>query len=361
MKVAILTYYNVHNHGSSLQAFGLKRVLENLNCDVSFLTFDRNYDFIPKENSKKYKLDMSSIGFFVKYMFERGADNILFNLKKRNVLNIFTRNNLPVSGRYSDFEGDLVVIGSDEVFSVEVGINPFFYGVGLKASKVISYAASFGPTTKELIEKRKLGGMLRGCIGDLDAISVRDQNSKNLVSFYTGQSPALVVDPVILYGYKDEQKQFRPQDDNYIIVYSYDKNFNDKETSGIIKKYAREHGYRVYSIGYYHRWCDKNICPDPIEMLGYFKNAKIVVTDTFHGAVVSLITETQFVVKISGNKNKLEFLLSEYSLDNRIMDNIKQFEDVAEKKIDYEKVNSLLEENRQHSIEFLKDNMVEIC
>ena len=361
MKVAILTYYNVHNHGSSLQAFGLKKVLENMNCDVSFLTFDRNYDFIPKENSKKYKLGMSSIVFFIKYMFERGIDNILFNLKKRSVLNIFTKNSLPVSGRYSDFEGDLVVIGSDEVFSVEIGINPFFYGAGLKAIKVISYAASFGPTTKELIEERKLGGLLRGCISDLDAVSVRDQNSKNLVSFYTGQTPTLVVDPVILYGYKDEQKRFQSQKDDYIIVYSYDKNFNDKKTSEIIKKYARKYGYKVYSIGYYHRWCDKNICPDPIEMLGYFKNAKMVITDTFHGAVVSLITEAQFIVKLSGNKNKLEFLLSEYSLNYRIIDDINQLQTVAEKKIDYSKVNFLLEENRQHSLEFLKNNMVKKC
>lgn len=361
MKAAILTYYNVHNHGSSLQALGLKKVLEKFGYEVSFLTFNRNYDFIPEENAKKYKLGASSIVFFIKYMFDRGVDNILFNLKKRFVLNDFTKNYLPVSCRYSDFEGDLVVIGSDEVFSLEIGINPFFYGAGLLANKVISYAASFGPTTKQLIDQRKLGGILKGGLCDLDAVSVRDQNSLDLVSFYTGQKPDLVSDPVILYGYKEEQKQFQPQEDNYIIVYSYDKNFRDKKSRNAIRKYAKEHGCKVYSIGYHHRWCDKNICPGPIEMLGYFRNAKMIVTDTFHGAVVSLITGAQFVVKLSGNKNKLEFLLSEYCLENRIVDDIDQIQVVASDSIDYSKVNSILEKNRQRSLEFLERNTVKVC
>lgn len=361
MKAAILTYYNVHNHGSSLQAMGLKKVLEKYGFEVSFLKFNRSYDFIPEENSKKYKLGISSVSFFIKYMFERGIDNIFFNLKKRRILNRFTDTNIPVSCRYSDFDGDLVVIGSDEVFSLEIGVNPFFYGAGIKSNKVISYAASFGPTTKEMVEIRNMGGMLGGCLKSLDAISVRDKNSYELVREYSDETPVLVCDPVILYGYKDEQNQFKPKDDNYIIVYSYDKNFQDEESIHTIRRYAKEHGYKIYSIGYHHRWCDQNICPEPIEMLGYFKNAKLIITDTFHGAVVSLITEAQFIVKLSGNKNKLEYLLSEYSLTNRILDDISEFPNVIDKQIDYAKVNIMLEQNREKSLEFLQNNIGEIC
>ena len=78
MKGAILTYYNVHNHGSSLQALALKNVLTNMGYDISFLTFDRNYDFIPVEKKRKYKIGLSSLPFYCQYMLEMGMGNIIF-------------------------------------------------------------------------------------------------------------------------------------------------------------------------------------------------------------------------------------------------------------------------------------------
>lgn len=357
-KAGILTYYNVHNHGSSLQALGLKNVLTSMGYDVSFLSFDRNYDFIPVEKKNKYKIGLSSIPFYFKYMFQMGISNILFNLSKKHKLDTFTENNLPSGGRYSDYHGDLVVIGSDEVFSFEIGINPFFYGIGLDAKKVISYAASFGPTISEDIQKNRLGYMLKSGFESLDAISVRDNNSMRIVNEYSNKTPCLVCDPVILYGYKEEQLKYKPQnDEKYIIVYSYDKNFRDKKTIEQIKALAKKEKCRVYSVGYHHKWCDKNICPDPIEMLGLFKNSKCVFTDTFHGAVVSLITNTQFWVRLSGNQNKLRFLLSEYGLEGRIVDDFEDQNRLVNDVIDYNKVNTILENRRKASLDFLKENV----
>lgn len=46
MEIGILTYYEIYNHGAILQANALKTILESFNCNVSFLTFQRNYDMI---------------------------------------------------------------------------------------------------------------------------------------------------------------------------------------------------------------------------------------------------------------------------------------------------------------------------
>ena len=54
MEIGILTYYGVHNHGAVLQANGLKRILEKQGHSVRFLSFERNYDYIPAEQTKKY-------------------------------------------------------------------------------------------------------------------------------------------------------------------------------------------------------------------------------------------------------------------------------------------------------------------
>ena len=68
MKAGILTYYNVHNHGSSLQSKALKNVLSSLGFETYFLDFERNYDFIPLQQSKKYKIGLGSIPFYFKYL-----------------------------------------------------------------------------------------------------------------------------------------------------------------------------------------------------------------------------------------------------------------------------------------------------
>lgn len=43
MKIGILTYYGVHNHGAVLQANALKSVLQKMGHEVSFVSFERNY------------------------------------------------------------------------------------------------------------------------------------------------------------------------------------------------------------------------------------------------------------------------------------------------------------------------------
>ena len=79
MKIGILTYYGVHNHGAVLQANALRTFLVNKGHEVTFLTFERNYDFITKEKAKKYQGGISSIPFYFKYLIDKGAFNIIYN------------------------------------------------------------------------------------------------------------------------------------------------------------------------------------------------------------------------------------------------------------------------------------------
>ncbi len=353
-KAGILTYYNVHNHGSTLQAYGLKKILESLGYEVVFLDFERNYDFLELELVKKYKITIKSFSFFLKYMFQRGFSNIIYNLKKRKKLNSFIKRNLGSGIRYSNFQGDLVVIGSDEVFSTQIGINPCFYGFGIQSQFIISYAASFGPTTIEDIQSRNLEKMLSSGMNTLSEISVRDDNSRKIIEILTGISPQIVCDPVILYGYKDEQNTDMNLKHKYILLYSYDKNMNESNDIKNIKKFAKEKGFKIYSIGYHHKWCDKNICPLPFELLSLFKKASFIITDTFHGAVISLITNSQFSVKISNNANKLKYLLEEYKLTNRLIENFSSLNDLYINPINYDVINTIIEEKRAKSYDFLK-------
>lgn len=356
MEVGILTYYGVHNHGAVLQANALKTLLESKGHRCAFLAFERSYSNIPQKQVSKYKIGLGSVGFYLKYLQQKGPGNILYNIRKRRTLGRFRKANFPLYGNYEDFCGDLAIIGSDEVFSLEIGVNPFLYGNGLKAKYVISYAASFGPTTYEDVVQQKQKQMISDGLHRLDAVSVRDQNSLEVVEKISGIRAALACDPVILYGYEKEMHKFLPPIKNYILIYSYDKNLNDASEYRHIKGYAKKHDLEIVSVGYYHPWC-KSVDASPIELLGWVKNATLVVTDTFHGAVMSIICNIPSVVKLSGNRNKLEFLLSEYGLLERTVSDFSELERVAGKSVNFDAVNAAILERRAVSMKFLDDQL----
>ena len=196
--------------------------------------------------------------------------------------------------------------------------------------------------------------MISDGLHHMDAVSVRDQNSLETVKKTAGIDATLVCDPVILYGYEKEMQSFAPPMKGYILIYSYDKNLNDAAECNHIKAYAEKHGLKIVSVGYYHRWC-KCIDASPFELLGWIKNAALVVTDTFHGSVMSIICNTSAVVKLRGNQNKLRFLLSEYGLQDRTISDFSEMESVADKSVDFDKVNAAIRERRAASMKFLDD------
>ena len=149
-------------------------------------------------------------------------------------------------------------------------------------------------------------------------------------------------------------QSFTPPMKDYILIYSYDKNLNDEAEYNHIKKYAEKHNLKIVSVGYYHKWC-KSIDASPFELLGWIKNANLVVTDTFHGSVMSIICNTPAVVKLRGNQNKLRFLLSEYGLLDRTILDFSEMESVADKSVDFANVNAAIQERRAASMKFLDD------
>lgn len=359
MRIGILTYYGVHNHGALLQANALKKVLESKGNQCGFLEFERDYSNIPKQQANKYKFSLGSISFYINYLLKKGLINIIYNIKKRRKLDSFRKRYIPMIGSYENFVDDLVVIGSDEVFSLEVGVNPFLYGNNLNARHIISYAGCFGPTTYDDVLKQNQMKMIYNGLSNMDAISVRDFNSLDIVERIANIHATLVCDPVILYGYEEEMNLFQPDLKGYVLIYSYDKNMNEKDEYRYIQEYAEKKNLKVVSVGYHHKWC-QSVNASPIELLGWIKNADLVVTDTFHGSVMSIICNSPLVVKLRGNQNKLKFLLTEYGLLDRSMDDFSELTSIAETKIDFNLVNSVINERRTSSMKFI-DDALEKC
>lgn len=357
-KIGIITHYGVHNHGAQLQLFALINVLQNNGYEATALRFEKDYRYMNAEANSKYSISLKSIPFYLKYLFSKGLKKTLFNIRKKIIFDKFRKKNKILGELYSKFINDLIIVGSDEVFSVETGVTDAFWGNNAKCRNIISYAGSFGPTTLDEIKQKKLEDYISTSINNFSSIAVRDKNSKEIIETLSSKNAQLTCDPVILYGYENEIKvQKRKIKEDYILLYSYDNNVNSESDISLVQHISKELELPVYSIGFYHKWCDKNINADPIELLGYFKNAKYIITDTFHGTVMSLITESNFATKLCGNSNKLFILLSEYNLQNRIFDNAEGCIDVLQREVNYEDVNRIICENRNNSKNYLLEEI----
>ena len=63
MKYGIITHYDVHNHGASLQLNALIKVLKrDYNIDAQALRFETNYDFADKSIKNKHRISIRSVG-----------------------------------------------------------------------------------------------------------------------------------------------------------------------------------------------------------------------------------------------------------------------------------------------------------
>ena len=357
MKVAILSMQEVKNYGSFLQAFSLKSNIEALGHTCDFI------NIIPGRQLPGYKI---SHFHKVRLLFQRlwGWDFIkrfetIYKFQTR-----FSKEFLPYLGvkpGENHAHYDVVVIGSDEVFNCAqqtwFGFSPQLFGKGLNADKKITYAASFGATTLDKLQKMSIKEEISELLKQLDCISVRDGNSAEVVKVLTGKDPLRHVDPVLIYDYT----QFMPLEirkDKYMIVYTYPERITNVKEITAIKQFARDKGLKLISIGHYFPWCDEVVVPTPFEVLAYFRDADYIVTDTFHGSIFSIKHNKPFGTIIrTMNNQKLSSLLKQFGLESRIVNDVTCLQSILETPIDYTLVNKQIAEERNQSIKYLSSQL----
>ncbi len=354
MKIGLLTHYLVNNQGAQLQMCAMCRFLEALGHEVYILTYEKNFDFNKDEKKKNSASVWQFPYYFKEYLIKKGIGLTAFNtakaLKHKNALKQLKL--LP----YDTDSLDAVVIGSDEVFSIDVGCNIMMYGHGLKVP-AIAYAPSFGRSTEKLLREFGVYELVKTGLSKMYRISARDVHTQTMIQRMTGRNAPLVCDPVILYNGKAFEAPIKKIKQKYILIYSYDRHMVEKFEIDAIKTFANMRGLITVSCGTYHKWCDMNIVCNAEQWYSYFKNASCVLTDTFHGTVVAMKNHCNFAVFVrqSINVNKLNSLLEETDLKGRILPQIsaENMERVLSERIDYAAVDERIDKIRKNSEEYL--------
>lgn len=189
-------------------------------------------------------------------------------------------------GRYA-----LVVVGSDEVWNLRhpwYGGCGLFFGDGVQASRLAAYAASFGNYEASAgLEPAWAARLAR-----FDAISVRDENSQQLVAAALGRAPALVLDPCLQFPPTPEGRWRGPRRP-FVAVYGH--NFTPA-FAGAVRRWADERGLPLLSVGYRNAWAHQQwLTAGPRDFAHCFARAEAVATNFFHGTVFALRFARPFV------------------------------------------------------------------
>lgn len=319
-KVSIVTLIGANNIGAFLQAFVLGKVFQNMGCEVEYVT-------MPNKTESQGKLKKVA-----QYLKQKNIRMLLFKINSRKKY-AEARAQLTSVNYSPDEKYDIVVVGSDEIWNVSSTSfehYPQYFGKGIIANRIISYAPSAGNTTEDTFRASGMDFL------SFDRLSARDDRTVALVTKFDKRKVERVLDPTfLLEDYSAYLPEIRCEKD-FIMVYSYGIS---KPEIRMAKEFAKKTGFPLYSIGTYNSWCDRNMIVTPFEFLAYLKKAKYVITATFHGTALSINFNKQFVACVEGSE-KLKCLLREFNLENRIVTEERPISDLFCCEIDYDSVNS---------------------
>lgn len=339
MKISIVTVYNSHNYGSLLQAKQLCKTLDKYGSVSFYNSHTRKLTKTFLRKSKKIIKTSSKIGDKVKGpLFELSEMRMLSDCWRKLPSNESCRNS------------DIVVLGSDEIWNVTRAVcrYPIYWGANIFSFK-ISYAPSVNITTVEDMKKNsEYINYLKG----IDCVSVRDNHSKEVIGYFLEEEPSVVLDPTLLYPPEDYDFDYEKP---YIAVYLFYGALKDEEINEI-KNFAKKKNMPLISAGQYISWCDLSVHSHNGDPFYIYKNAQYVITNTFHGTAYAINHNSRFVALVKG-KTKVEEMLKQFGLSNRILSDIAELDNIIEMEIDYKNVNEKLNNWRYKSLNYIEKSI----
>lgn len=338
MKIALLTFFSADNYGAILQTYATVKALQAYGHEVELINYS-----ISEPNSL-----LKKILLYPKHLkFERFRKKY-FPLKTQKYTSFETlRSNPP--------KADCYLVGSDQVWNVEFSqdkIRGFLLDFGNSQIIRASYASSFG-TADWMDSKWIRYDDAKQLFERFNFISVRETSGQNiLTNKFTIHNVKRVLDPVMLFSnyselvgpvvYKEEIVLYKLHDSE--VFYTLAKNIGSSISVPVrsIGSIRRINGIECHY-------------PESIEnWIRSIAGAKFVMTDSFHGTVLSILYARQFVVFVGLEKRftRISSLLELLGLSDRIVKEQDPKEYVLEvlcKPINFEEVHNKVASLRDES------------
>ena len=356
-RIAVITMHAVKNYGSVLQTLATQRLFELHGLKPIIIDYRRPWD-----TGFSYYFDVKGKGFkdiLKQFIFFPSK------IKQRKIFGSFLKKYINLT-KYEyrsmeDFDqhpidADVFCTGSDQVWNS--GWNrgmkkEFFLSFVPEGKKKVSFAASIGKASIDEEEKKAIAEYLKS----YNMLSVRERSSVEFLNQIGFDNVELVLDPTLQLP-QNEWRNLVGTDhhiaSDYVLLIQLNRN---KEFDHFAVRFAREHGKRLL------RLCLRIdqailpgkaiIIPDVIDYLRYIADADYVLTDSFHAVSFCLGFEKNFYCVLPElYSSRIKSILTDLNLMDRIVEGY-SLSDRQVDKINYKKVNILIDGLRSNSLKYL--------
>ena len=353
-RVGILTFHSANNFGALLQAVSLqKTIMERGNVECELIDYEpefirKDYSISPFKDNHPKAIIKSAL---------RIPDKIKRNLK----FQAFREENIVCSKQClseDDFKNicnslDEIVVGSDQVWNYNLTKYDMHYFLPeIDASvKKVAYADFSTQGSNKMIQS----------LQNFSDISVRESASKTALEQRLKEKYIeVVLDPVFLTT-KNYWMQLaaKPVKKDYILFFKMGYSKTAEPALKFAKKLSEETGYELLMLWDQETWFKyrdvKHIgAVGPAEFLQWIAGAKCVVTNSFHATAFSIILNTPFYVETEiERKDRVLNILDIFKLHNCGLVKGKSETGMIIPKIEWNTVNSLLDNKRQKSLNYI--------
>lgn len=377
MKIAILTLPLHTNYGGILQAYALQTVLERMGHEVTVITKDKRVPIttrllflsIPKRILSK--LCGKKVDIFREFKWNNTYKKISENIAPFIDRYIKQDNRFLEKIKPTDY--DMIVVGSDQIWrpkyihntlrsSVKNAYLDFakFWNIGR-----IAYAASFG--TDEWEYSTEETDLIKPLLGKFNSVSVRELSGITLCREFLDTVAELVLDPTLLLSQCDYLSlcSLPMEESNKGILFNYVLD-DSQEIDNFIRKVAVEKGLAPKRVGAKiddrSAPIEERIQPSIENWLMGFKEASLVITDSFHACVFSIIFHKPFIAigNVSRGLSRFDSLFEQFELQDHLLTDLSMYSPTKSYLIPdavYQKLESL----KKHSRAFLFDSINKCC
>lgn len=377
--IGIITIVKVNNYGAELQALALQKKL----CLMGFKAEIIDYLFYKNKGHKREKCSMPFYPYPIKKKIKEYILPLYETIKsipywrtqknrEKSFIEFHKKNTIFSPQCYHSYSElyknppiyDVYCVGSDQVWNPGcfTNLNPYFLSFAPEGKRRISYASSFGVKELPASAKKQYSRLLQG----LDSISVREDAGVEIVKVVSGRNATKVVDPTLLLTkteWKTIAKYDKEPNGKYILLYVLKDSEYIKQTALTLRDKTGLQIVRICKGAFKQDKPSDDIIDiidaAPDDFLGLIEKAEIVLTNSFHGTVFSILFERDFYTIL---KRNVENNSRQTSLLNALHIDRIRYEDtefVSGPDIDYRKcetaINSLKASSEQYLINAIEN------
>lgn len=337
MRIGIYTLPLNYNYGGLLQAYALQTVLERMGNDVTVIDrpYVHNVNILshPREFVRRFK---------IKYINGNRRTRIFEEKYEAKVYSIIEKNTRCFVEKYihtvfvddaseiKDGMFDAIIVGSDQIWRAGIQKRIECYHSFLDFTenwkiKRIAYAPSFGTENWEYDKRDEY--KCKNLLKKFDAVSCREQSGAVLCQEHFGIEAKVVMDPTMLLTLDDylsliKDSIDKPCDEK-IMVYVLDETIKKME---LIKRVSKNLGLDYYKINSkaddIYAPVNERVQPPLQNWLQGFRDSQMIITDSFHACVFSILFGKPFLVIGNQNRGMARFysLLEMFGLEDRLVD-----------------------------------------